>query len=604
MPVELFGGTEFGHVGESHYQLTLGPYGFYWFSLESQRSDGHPVFHDGRDLPSLSTASDWRQLFRGRNRAAVAATLPDFLHHNRWFAGKARSVRSVDIDDAIPVAAGRGKPGAFIVLCHIDYAEGEPETYVLPLSVVPEAAADQILGDHPNAGVAWIDVRASADRLLLFDALVDTTFMEATLNALRRRRSFRGPSGAELRPSLTPWFRRAITGADDLSVQLVGTEQSNSSAIFGNRVVMKTFRRAQEGVNPDLEIGRYLTQEVGFRHSPPLLGALELHKGRAEPRTLAVLSGYVPNEGDAWHYTLDQLGLFYETALRSIPDEQLDAPSWTALLQSLGTMPTDVVADAIGPYLDSAELLGRRTAQLHQALAAGEDEAFSPEPFSTLYQRSLFQSMRGQVRPTMVMIRRALPNLDPAARADGEAILAAEAEILERFTRLRQHRIGAHRIRIHGDYHLGQVLHAGRDFVIIDFEGEPSRSPTERRIKRSPLVDVAGMLRSFQYAVAAGVRAYEDRGLLQAHQREGMLARGEAWQMWVTVRFLTGYLEEAGDAVFVPKDPEDMTTLLTAYTLEKSLYEVRYDLSYRPDWAAIPLHGVVQVLEQLAPPPS
>jgi maltose alpha-D-glucosyltransferase/alpha-amylase len=602
VPVELFGGTEFAHVGEGAYQLTLGPYGFYWFSLESQRTDGHAVFHDGRDLPELSTANDWRQLFRGRGRSVVAAALPDFLRHNRWFAGKARTVRSVELDDAIPVASGRGKPGAFVVLCHVEYASGEPETYVLPLSVVPEAAAEPVLGDHPNAGVAWIEVRATGERFLLFDALVDTTFLEATLTAVRRRRSFRGPSGAELRPSLTPWFRRTVAGADDLSAQLVGTEQSNSSAVFGNRVVMKTFRRAQEGVNPDLEIGRYLTKEVGFPHSAPLLGALELHKGRAEPRTIAVLSAYVPNEGDAWHYTLDQLALFYETALRSIPDEELETPHWTSLPDHLGAMPSDVVADAIGPYLDSAELLGQRTAQLHQALAAGEDDAFAPEPFSTLYQRSLFQSMRAQVRPTLNLVRAALPGLDPSAVADGEALLDAEAEILERFGRVRAHRLRTQRIRIHGDYHLGQVLHAGRDFVIIDFEGEPSRSPTERRIKRSPLVDVAGMLRSFQYAVAAGVRAYEDRGLLQAHQRDPMIARADAWQTWVTVRFLTGYLDEAGDAPFVPEDPDDLTTLLTAYTLDKALYEVRYDLSFRPDWAAIPLRGVLQVLERQAPP--
>jgi len=188
-------------------------------------------------------------------------------------------------------------------------------------------------------------------------------------------------------------------------------------------------------------------------------------------------------------------------------------------------------------------------------------------------------------------------------RAVAEEVLAAEPEMVEVFSRVRQHRIDAVRTRIHGDFHLGQVLHAGRDFVIIDFEGEPSRSPTERRIKRSPLVDVAGMVRSFQYAAEAGLRAYEARGMLPADQRGAMEARGVVWRTWVTVRFLTGYLDAARDAPFVPSERDDVALLLSAYTLEKALYEVRYDLNHRPSWAPIPLRGVLQVLEHVTAPP-
>jgi len=378
-------------------------------------------------------------------------------------------------------------------------------------------------------------------------------------------------------------------------VARTSVEQSNTSAVFGNQVVMKFFRRAQEGVNPDLEVNRYLT-DTGFAYSAPLLGALEYQKGRGEPRTLGLLTQYIPNEGDAWHYTLDALGLFYESAIRMVPDEAVDAPGWGAMLDLIGEAPPDQVADAIGPYLDSAENLGRRTAQLHEVLAAGTGEEFAPEPFTSLYQRSLYQSMRAQVRPTLHLVRRMLPDLDDRGRPDAEFLVASEDALLATFDALRHHRFDASRIRVHGDFHLGQVLHAGRDFVIIDFEGEPSRSPTERRIKRGALTDVAGIVRSFHYAAEAGLRDYVNRGLVPSEQEAALSDRGRVWSSWVTVRFLAGYLDEAEGQPFVPADRGDVQTLLNAYVLDKALYEVRYDLGHRPDWASIPVRGAVDLL--------
>jgi maltose alpha-D-glucosyltransferase/alpha-amylase len=350
-------------------------------------------------------------------------------------------------------------------------------------------------------------------------------------------------------------------------------------------------------VNPDLELGSYLTNEADFGHTARLLGAMEYRRGKGEARTIGVLNGYVTNEGDAWNYTLDALGLYYESARTAIRDEEVVIPPWSEVLELVDDDPPDVIADAIGPYLDSAQLLGQRTAELHVALASGTTETFAPEAFTTLYQRSLYQSMRAQVRPTLQMLRKAMGDLEERGVADAESVLGAENAILGRFDAVRTHRFDTSRIRVHGDFHLGQVLHSGRDFVIIDFEGEPSRSPTERRIKRSPLADVAGMLRSFQYAARAGLNAHAERGLVPQDQWEAFEARERAWQMWVTIRFLAGYLETADGTLLVPPDEDDLQVLLTAYALDKALYEVRYDLGHRPDWAPIPLHGIVQLLE-------
>ena len=602
VPVELFGATEFAPVQEGPYQLTLGPYGFYWFSLESQMAEPSTTAAGGGDLPVLTVSGDWHTLMKGRGRSQLEAVLPEFLGRNRWYAGKARTVRTIETLDVVPVSRNRSRAQAFLLLVQVEYTSGEPETYVLPLAVVDSYRAEQLLADHPNCGVAWVESRSGGDRLFLHDAVVDPTFMAGTLDAIRRRRTFPSVGNAELRASTTPWFRKVLDGAtsEDLVVQHIGAEQSNSSAVFGNRLVMKMFRRAQEGVNPDLEIGRYLT-DAGFPHTAPLLGALEYGKGmRNEPRTIGVVYGYVPNEGDAWHYTQDQLSLFYESALHAIPDELCDLPAWPTDLSADQAIPAEV-ADAIGPFLDAAELLGRRTAEMHEVLAAGVDEAFAPEPFTTLYQRSVYQSMRSQVRPTLSLVRRSLGTLDDATRPLAEALLEREGELVERFDAVRRHRIDVTRIRVHGDYHLGQVLHAGRDFVIIDFEGEPSRSPTERRIKRAGAVDVAGMVRSFQYAVAAGLRTIEERGLIRPEERDAVAARGRVWEHWVTWQFLRGYLDEAGTASFVPRDPADLQSLLIAYTLDKALYEVRYELNNRPTWADIPLRGVQQLLDAEVP---
>jgi len=598
VPVELFGGTEFAPVQEGPYQLTLGPYGFYWFSLESQRADAGSASQGGDDLDVLTVAADWRTLMRGRGRSSLERVLPSFLARNRWYAGKARTIRSIETLDVVPVSTNRSRTQAFVVLAQVEYTSGEPETYVLPLAVASAARAEELLADHPNCGVAWVESRQGGERLFLHDAMVDPGFMAGALDAVRRRRSFSSLGNAELRASTTPWLRRALDGAtaDELPVQHIGAEQSNSSSIFGNRIVMKMFRRAQEGVNPDLEIGRYLT-EAGFPHTAPLLGALEYVRGpRSEPRTIAVAYGYVPNEGDAWNYTQDQLSIFYESAVRTIPEPLTDLPAWPTDLTADEPVP-DEVAEAIGPFLDSAELLGRRTAELHRVLTEGDGEGFAPEPFTTLYQRSVYQSMRAQVRPTLSLVRRSLGSLEESVRELAEGLLEREHDIVERFSAVRGHLIDVSRIRIHGDYHLGQVLHAGRDFVIIDFEGEPSRSPTERRIKRSAVVDVAGMIRSFQYATAAGLRTMEERGMVRPEAREEMARRGRVWEHHVTWQFLRGYLDEAGDAPFVPSDPADMQTLLVAYTLEKALYEVRYELNNRPGWADIPLRGVQQLLD-------
>jgi maltose alpha-D-glucosyltransferase/alpha-amylase len=248
--------------------------------------------------------------------------------------------------------------------------------------------------------------------------------------------------------------------------------------------------------------------------------------------------------------------------------------------------------------MSTAELLGRRTAGMHLALAAGqENAAFAPEPFTRLYQRSLYQSMRSQARLTLQMLAARRPQLqgEPAALVD--AVLSRESDILAGFAGLLTGRLAASRIRCHGDYHLGQVLFTGKDFVIVDFEGEPDRPASERRIKASPLRDVAGMLRSFHYAAHAAMRGRAP-SLISEHAHLPRENWAEFWTAWTSAAFLQSYLEEAQAGSFNPPDPTQVRTLLTCYLMEKALYELRYELNNRPEWAGIPLQGI----KQLFPP--
>jgi maltose alpha-D-glucosyltransferase/alpha-amylase len=308
--------------------------------------------------------------------------------------------------------------------------------------------------------------------------------------------------------------------------------------------------------------------------------------------TVGILQAFVPNQGDAWEYALDELGRYYEQALALPPEERVvTPPAGATLLELAGAQPPPEAAERIGTSLESAGLLGRRTAELHIALASAVEGPMAPEPFSSHYQRSLYQSMRALTRQVFQLLgsrRRDLP--------EAMQILDLEDEILDRFRTLLEQKITASRIRCHGDYHLGQVLSTGRDFVIIDFEGEPARPLSERRIKRSPLRDVAGMLRSFHYA--AYTPLLSDVGDPVRPEDAPLLTEwGRLWYMWVSASFLGSYLSTARDASFLPRTDREVEVLLDAFLLEKAIYEIAYEANNRPSWLKIPIQGVVQMVE-------
>jgi maltose alpha-D-glucosyltransferase/alpha-amylase len=548
----------------------------------------------------LTVAEEWRDLFQGRARTGLQTLLRKTLLSRRWFGGKARAIQAVHLLDVIPLASSLSHARSVMTLLKVDYFEGEAEKYVLPLAYADGEAAEQLRQNSPQAIIAQVQVKHSGQTGLLFDATFDPSFGQAVVETISRRRKFKG-GATELVATTTSAFAALRDGQPiDLPATLLSAEQSNSSIVLGERFILKLFRRVENGINPDVEIGRFLTEQTEYAHAPPVAGAVELRSDDSEPLAVAVLHGYVANQGTAWKLTLDSLKRFYEQVLAEAAELPTTAAGSTSqsLLEIADSTPPEIVGTLMGAYLSSAELLGLRTGELHLALASNtEDPAFKPEPFSQLYQRSLYQSLRKLTSQTLHLLAKRDAPLPAYADEDARQVLARDKELLGAFEVIMKQKILADRIRCHGDYHLGQVLYTGKDFVIIDFEGEPARSLGERRLKRSALVDVAGMIRSFHYAAWAALYKHKQSLGPTPDDEQKLRQAARSWYKWVSASFLRSYLKTIDESSFKPRAPGQLEMLLHVLLLEKAIYELKYELNNRPDWVEVPLRGLLDLLD-------
>jgi maltose alpha-D-glucosyltransferase/alpha-amylase len=572
-PVEMLGYVEFRKIGPEPYQLTLGPYGFLWFELQPARDEADVGDDDG-----LRAEQGWESLLEGPDRQRLEAhVLPRFLPKQRWFGGKARRILSTNVVDW-----GALDDRSALLLLDVLYADGSTEMYFLPLAIVPDGQ-----GDVPSATVLS-RVVAPGGAGVLQDGAGDEATCAAFLAGIAGHREFPMRHGVV---RATPGRRLAeLHGPDALPASAGTVEQSNTSIRYGNRLILKLFRRQEAGPNPDCEIGRSLTEQGQFDRLPPFAGAIEYLADGVEPATLAMLQGLVANQGDGWTWTLEELERYYESVVGQpfVADEGVGR----ANLFALAAQPDSREArDHLGIYLDAASVLGRRTAEMHLALATVDDPAFVPEPLGAEALAALVAEWRDHAMSALDRLKENLSQLpDDSVEAAGW-VLGRRRQLLDRFSAVERGdlRLGA-RIRIHGDYHLGQVLRVKNDYVVLDFEGEPARSLAGRRAKHSPLKDVAGMLRSFSYAARTGLRAYAAR---RPHDPARLEAWARLWERSAAVAFLRAYLARAGGATFLPSDAVACEAMLEAYLLDKALYELMYELDNRPAWIGIPLRGIL-----------
>jgi maltose alpha-D-glucosyltransferase/alpha-amylase len=594
VPVELFGHTRFPTIGELPYFLTLGPHSFYWFKLEQARISETRAAAEGFEPARLEIADSWENILYGRARTTLERAFPDYLLTCRWFGGKAQPIRSVRNVDIVPFSID--SVTAFFTTWEVQYTGGTPETYLLLLAFAAGDRAFELRQTHPQSVVAQLKIKDKSAETegVLYDALYDPQFCQALLASVKRGRRLKGDN-AEIHAQPSKSFRTLAGDAEaTLEPSLMRGEQSNTSIVYGDRFILKFFRRTSEGLNPDVEIGRFITEKTAFANVPPLAGFLEMRKQQGEPATIGILQGLIINQGDAWHYTLDSLGRYFEEVLTRHPASEAALIPDKPLAEVAAQETPELVRELMGPYLASALLLGQRTGELHKALASDvKDPAFAPEPFTALYRRSLYQSFRTLADQSLSLLETRLPGLREEIRPEAAKILKLESVIVDRLRQILDKKMTGMRIRIHGDFHLGQVLYTGKDFVVIDFEGEPARPITERRLKRSPLRDVAGMLRSFNYAALSKLRNNsvrpEDAAQLKPWAR--------FWDFWVSASFVKGYLETTTNASFLPKSQDEFNLMLSIYVLEKAIYELAYELNNRPDWADVPVAGILQIVQ-------
>ncbi|MEJ2422269.1 MAG: putative maltokinase [Acidobacteriota bacterium] len=602
-PVELSGNTAFESVRDMPYCASLNPYGFFWFALQPKAPRGTTPFTITRSqLPVLTLPRDgWEGALRGRNLSRLQGILPGFLKGCRWFASKSRTIDDVAIRDIFWIKGKVKADRVAVLLLRVDYLEAESELYVLPIACASGEEQSSILDKHPQAAVALIESPDSGRSGLLYDAAFSPAFPPLLLRMFRGRRAVGGRHG-HLTSYRVSGAASTLRGPmEDMQPKLLEAEQSNTSILYGDRFILKLYRKLENGENPELEISRYLTHNAPDVSTPHLIGHLSYEVRTRPSVTVGVLQEFVPNHGDAWIYTLHVLDRFFERILAN-PDFLGGPPASyldrRRLLDRALNEPKKAVLDMIGAYVESAHLLGRRTAELHKALARAEsDPAFEPEPFTRLYQRSLFQSMSNLARSNFQLLQSHLKSLGVQTSSLAERVLAHRAEVFERFQRLRSGKMEAWRIRCHGDYHLGQVLNTGKDFVVIDFEGEPARSLGERQLKRSPFRDTAGMLRSFHYAAYQALKKQRELGLIQTDRESAAIAWADLWTKSVGAEFMRSYMECVAEEPLLAVSLETANLLLEAYLLDKAVYEVGYELNNRPEWVDIPLAGILWLVE-------
>jgi maltose alpha-D-glucosyltransferase/alpha-amylase len=583
VPIEMVGETHFPPIGRLPYLLTLPAHGYYWFDLEE--SAEVPAWHE--DQPAYQEPQ-WLVLHAGLEsfdteraeadgRGAVARrlheqfrdeVLPEFLAHRRWFAAKGETI---DHTKFVMRELWNGRFGEWLLTLVDAEFDGGSQRYFLPLGICWENEEERLRAIAASS-VARVRQRAKTGRL--FDAFADPGFCRDVLRAMKKGEPV-SLGEARLEFPSTHVLPGLLDGdIFDLAVRRTRTAGSNYTLMVGDRLFLKGYRRIREGVNPEWEMGRFLTEISPCEHIVPVAGAVQLHRPNRDPIVLAMVQSFVQNQGDGWQYTLDYLDRFVDVSLTGTDDAS----------------PGDVHRN----YSRLMGILGNRTAALHCALAVeGTDPAFDVEPIDAAWLGQWLENIGHEATRTLSRLAERRDAIDEEcqalvdwidARGDWGAMLAS----------LRPPRIEGIRTRYHGDYHLAQVLLAEDDFIITDLEGEPGRSLEERRGKHTALKDLSGLLRSLDYARATTLRAYRDDE--SPGSEADLSAALDEWYAAASTAFLDGYRSAIGDCGVWPEPAGAAEALLKLAGIEKALYEIRYELDNRPEWLAVPLRGLKSLL--------
>ncbi|GAB6053673.1 maltose alpha-D-glucosyltransferase [Magnetospira thiophila] len=578
IPIELTGRSPFPPIGELPYFVTLPAYGFYWFLL-AEESDS-PAWHEAPQevmqlLDTLVWTSGWSDLLTLRGGGILTThIMPKFLPLQRWFAGKGQGVLDCRLVDRVDLDGT--EEGYQITFYDVESEDGAIHRYLLPMAIVWEQLSGAAFPPSLQA-YGFAQVRRFNKIGMVYDALGGDRFSTRMMSALRNNEDVPTVNGGQLRFRATELLQNFAV-EDDFYIRHMGREQSNTSIRVGEDMIFKVFRKIESGIHPELEMNRYLTEVAHFTHVPAMLGSVEWIDSTGTPSAVAILQAFIPNQGDGWTVTLDHLERHIEERAL-LPEEERGDPS---------------VIESYRRYLLLATTMGQRIAELHLALALPtEDPDFRPEPVTEDDQQHWLQRIAKQAVKARAALEQVLHAVTPDVARQIDDLLARWDRVEAAIEKSGLDGLKMSKSRIHGDLHLGQVVVIHEDIHVLDFEGEPARSLPERRHKSTPLRDVAGMIRSFDYAAWT---TRMSRDALAHMSQETEHAWIDQWQLETTGAFIQAYQETIGQCCAMPKNQRHFKRLLNLFILEKVLYEICYEASNRPDWLPIPLNGLSRLV--------
>mgnify|MGYP005839350877 CR=1 FL=1 len=506
--------------------------------------------------------------------------LPNYLQRQRWFASKATTIKRLRIAESfIPPDSHFA-----LLIVEVELIRRRTERYFLPVSLKLLNRSNTITHDYPQSLITECSLCGKPAAII--DAIYDDAFRAFLFSSVSAASIFKSNCAMfQFESGLNESFRAALPS------KVLAVEQSNSSIRYGKDLFMKVYRKLETGLNPDVEVLSFLTETKSFEHAPKYVGSMRHVAPNGQKTSLALVQTFTKNKSSAWQFTLSEVQAFYKKLVNQEPITLSDS----SYFEHLDAPVLQLVKKNVGRFLTHAARLGERTAELHLALASSRRLTFRPERLTKEHQSEIQTELISEATSTLKLLHAKLDTLPSDTQAHAEWILSRRRHIFTRLKSMTQSPFDVHRIRIHGDYHLGQVLFTGKEFVIIDFEGEPMRPIEDRRKKRPAFADLAGMIRSFHYAAYAALLQESTYSKSALHR---LTLFGEIWFHQVSRAFLKSYLSVADGAPFVPKTLDERERLLRTFLLSKAMYELSYELNNRPDWVMIPLRGIVQILSE------
>jgi maltose alpha-D-glucosyltransferase/alpha-amylase len=576
---EVFSQNRFSNVGDGEYSITIGPYGYFWLQVDA--AEKKKKDEENAELYLHKTDISWERLLSNYNEVRILErkVLQPFMRKCRWFGGKAKVITKVNVAKVIPLKI-EGITYYFTIV-EVSYAQRLPELYFIPLSFVSVDAVVDKVEYTAQSVLCRADIQGKSG--FIIDASYDKTFRDFLFISMEKNHRVKSDDGVlEFNASV---FAK-IDVKTGVESKILKSDQSNTAIIYNDKYFFKFYRRVEMEINPELETMRFLSEHTSFTNSPRYSGSVEFKDATGKVLVFGLMQEKVENQGDARGMALDSVGRFFERVMTKAKNEKL--PKLINKPAIRFEESPEIIQEFIGRgFYERVVRLGQRTAEMHLALASdAADPAFTPETFTANYQRAMYSSLRKLVRDRLNLLENSMHKLDADTQVLGKKILSLEKTILECFKEVYEVRIEAIKTRIHGDFHLGQVLFTGKDFFMIDFEGEPGFSFSERRLKKNPFKDVAGMMRSFHYAAFGKIlinENYRDRDL------EFLEAWADQWQHYVSRYYLGAYMERMG---LGNKLTYEYDMLVRTFLIEKAVYELGYELNGRPEWTKIPLRGI------------